>query len=331
MSYFKTVIPRLAEHSNGRTIFWETKANLKRGQVEMLAKARVIWIQPGIESLDSRVLKIMDKGVQGSQNVQLLKWCREFGIRVSWNFLWGFPAEDDDWYFELAEKLFLLEHLQPPRIILRLRYDRYSVYQARAAEYGLNLKPLPFMFLTYPVSDREMTDLTYYFGAEENDGSKRDPVTGRPGVQSLYKAVHKWKKRFWTRLPPILTIEDDGRRLEILDTRSCAVDTVTILEGLDRAVYLACDEGPALPKLPSILEKNYGISTTAAEVERSVANLRGRSLIIDIDNRLIALAVRGALPKLPTGNQFPGGFSMPLPSKNGKAGRTTAWPDPTPC
>ena len=310
MSYFKTVLPRLSEHAGRRKIFWETKANLKRSQVQTLAQAGVTWIQPGIESLDTRVLKIMDKGVQGSQNVQLLKWCREFGVRLSWNFLWGFPAEDDSWYFELAKKLFLLEHLQPPRLILRLRYDRYSVYQARAAEYGLTLKPLPFMFLTYPVSDQEMTDLTYYFGAVDTNGSRREPISQRPGVIALYGAVRKWQKKFWRGLSPVLALEDDGERLEILDTRSCAVEMVTTLEGLDRAVYLACDEGPSQVKLPAILEKDYRISPTAAEIQSVVTELRRRHLIMDIDDRLVALAVRGPLPKLPTMDQFPGGFSQ---------------------
>jgi ribosomal peptide maturation radical SAM protein 1 len=311
MSYFKTVLPQLEKHAARRRIFWETKANLKRSQVEQLAKAGVTWIQPGIESLDSRVLKIMDKGVQGSQNVQLLKWCREFGVRLSWNFLWGFPAEDDDWYLELAEKLFLLEHLQPPRVIVRLRYDRYSVYQVRAAEYGLKLKPLPFMFLTYPVPADEMMNLTYYFGAVGSNGSRRKPINERPGVVALYKSVRKWQKKFWRGLPPVLSLEDDGEQLQILDTRSCALEALTTMKGLDRAVYLACDEGPLQTKLPAVLEKDFGISTTPDEIESVVANLQRRSLIMEIDGRLVALAVRGPLPKLPTADQFPGGFSLP--------------------
>jgi ribosomal peptide maturation radical SAM protein 1 len=329
MSYFKTVIPRLAEHPNGRRIFWETKANLKRAQVEMLAKAGVIWIQPGIESLDSRVLKLMDKGVQGSQNVQLLKWCREFGIRLSWNFLWGFPGEDDQWYSELAEKLFLLEHLQSPRLMVRLRYDRYSVYQARAAEYGLKLEPTPFMFLTYPVSSEEMMDLTYYFETAKNGDSGKE--TPRPGVKAMNDAVRQWQQRFWRGLPSILSLTDDGTSLEILDTRNCAAEMITTLEGLDRKVYLACDDGPSQTKLPALLQKDYGISTRAEEIEGVVANLRRRNLIIDLDDRLVALAVRGSLPKLPTPDQFPGGFSMPLPSKNSKVETSSAWADPTPC
>jgi len=41
--------------------------------------AGIMWVQPGIESLHSEVLALMDKGIQGWQNVQLLKWARELG------------------------------------------------------------------------------------------------------------------------------------------------------------------------------------------------------------------------------------------------------------
>jgi ribosomal peptide maturation radical SAM protein 1 len=321
MTYFKTVIPQLAGQPSSRRIFWETKANIKRSHVEMLAQAGVTWIQPGIESLDTRALKLMDKGVQASQNILLLKWCREFGVRLSWNFLWGFPAEEDEWYAEMAQRLFLLEHLQPPRLILRLRYDRYSVYQARADEYGLKLKPLPFMFLTYPVSEKEMTDLTYYFGADEEDGSRRDPIEKRPGVIALYRAVYRWQRKFWRSLAPILSFTDDGQSVKVLDSRTCAVEAQTRLAGLDRAVFLACDEGPGRPQLPALLEKNFGILAGTDEIDRALMNLRQRNLICEIDDRLVMLAVRGSIPKLPTLSEFPGGYTRPVIHRNGSASK----------
>ena len=332
MSYFKTVIPRLAECADGRRIFWETKANLKRTQLAQLAEAGVTWIQPGIESLDSRVLSIMDKGVSASQNVQLLKWCREFGVRLSWNLLWGFPGEEDAWYAEMAAPLPLLEHLQPPRLALRLRYDRYSVYEARAAEYGLKLVPLPFMFLTYPVSPREMADLTYYFGEEGGEGSKREPLGQRPGVGALCEAVRSWQRNFWRRLRPVLSLEDDGGQLRILDTRRCAVEARTALRGLARAVYLACDDAPTRAKLVAVIEKDYGLTPAHDEVERVLADLRRRRLILDLDERFISLAVRGPLPQLPRDTQFPGGYTLPLRPTDGRVGKSQrpARPDATP-
>ncbi|PYS42219.1 MAG: RiPP maturation radical SAM protein 1, partial [Acidobacteria bacterium] len=51
MSFFKTVLPRLAAEGEKYSLFYETKANLKREQVELLARAGVKSIQPGIESL----------------------------------------------------------------------------------------------------------------------------------------------------------------------------------------------------------------------------------------------------------------------------------------
>ena len=44
-------------------------------------------IQPGIESLSTRVLQVMQKGVSAAQNIQLLRWCGEVGINVAWNLL----------------------------------------------------------------------------------------------------------------------------------------------------------------------------------------------------------------------------------------------------
>mgnify|MGYP001376590225 CR=1 FL=1 len=44
-------------------MFYEIKANLKPKEVKALSEAGVCWIQPGIENLDTRVLKLMKKGV----------------------------------------------------------------------------------------------------------------------------------------------------------------------------------------------------------------------------------------------------------------------------
>ena len=92
MRYFRDFIPRLAELEEPVTIFYETKANLTKAQLQLLAGAGIRQIQPGIESFSSRVLGLVDKGVSAVQNVQLLKWCEELGIEARWNILYGVPA-----------------------------------------------------------------------------------------------------------------------------------------------------------------------------------------------------------------------------------------------
>ncbi len=91
-AYFKTFLPQLTE--DRFEIFYETKANLKRPQLELLAKAGVTYIQPGLESLSDELLALMDKGTTALQNLQTLKWSRELGINVTWLMLFAFPGID---------------------------------------------------------------------------------------------------------------------------------------------------------------------------------------------------------------------------------------------
>src|SRR6185369_5992400 len=98
LSYFNDFLPALAEKKLGITLFYETKANLKREQVRLLRNAGVTVIQPGIESLSDAVLKLMRKGVSALQNIQLLKWAMEMGVEPRWNILWGFPREPAEAY-----------------------------------------------------------------------------------------------------------------------------------------------------------------------------------------------------------------------------------------
>jgi ribosomal peptide maturation radical SAM protein 1 len=301
MAYFKTVLPRL--EGRGWRIFWETKANLKREQMAQLARAGIRWVQPGIESLDTRVLRLMDKGVEGSQNLQFLKWARELGLRISWNLLFGFPGEEDGWYDEVAEWLPLVEHLQPPRIMIRLRFDRWSVYQANPDEYGLDLRPDPAMMFAYDVPKEELADLTYYF----IDPSRLGPKKG-PGVARVQARIQEWQARFWRALPPLLSVEDDGETLHFVDTRACAASTTFKATGLTRLVYLATDERHRPDKLAGLIARDFGGTASPAEVAEALDVLRRQRLVLELDGKVLSLALRGQVPAIPEASRFPGGF-----------------------
>src|SRR5690606_15426652 len=107
-------------------LFFETKANLRREQVETLRRAGVTWFQPGIEAFDDSILALMDKGSTAPMNVQLLKYAREVGLHTTWLLLYGFPGEDDDRHAAVAEWLPALFHLQPPRCVGKVLFDRFS-------------------------------------------------------------------------------------------------------------------------------------------------------------------------------------------------------------
>lgn len=304
LSYFKTVLPALV--GSGRRFFWETKANLKREQVALLAEAGVRWVQPGIESLDSRVLTLMDKGVTAIQNLRLLRWCRELGIRVMWNVLWGFPGEDDDWYAETAKLIPALHHLMPPRLVTRLRYDRYSVYQARAGEYGLTLEPAEAMRMTYDLEPPLLDDLTYYFDAVP------PPPPAGSGVRAMQRAVMSWSEAFWGGpLQPLLCVRDDGEALHFLDTRAAAARFR--VDGATRSVYLACEDGCRVEVLAARTARSD------AEVAAALEELRARAVVVDVDGRVLSLGLRGEVPSMPGGRSFPGGYVRRREARKGAA------------
>jgi ribosomal peptide maturation radical SAM protein 1 len=92
MRYFRTVLPMLERERLDIELFWEVKANLSAKHVRTLWAAGVRSVQPGIESFSDNVLALMRKGTTGLKNIELLKWCREYGVKPGWNLLSGFPG-----------------------------------------------------------------------------------------------------------------------------------------------------------------------------------------------------------------------------------------------
>lgn len=319
MKYFKTLLPRLAEDERPWRFFYEVKANLTRPQLELLAKSGVDWVQPGIESLHTEVLRLMDKGVAGWQNIQLLRWSQELGIRLSWSLLWGFPGEKDDYYGEMAEWIPLLEHFQPPFGLNPLSFHRYSVYHSQAKRLGLVLFPVTAMSYVYPVAETELDQLAYFFTTDP--GRKRLDPFGRnpdgsltPGVQATLEVVEHWIDATHSRRPPVLSMTDDDGVLDVVDTRACAVKAFWNLTGLDRAVLLACDHSPRPAGLAEIVRRDHAVTATDEEIAEAADRLVRAKLVLPIDGRLAPLVVNHSGAKLVNPRNFAGG-ELRLPDK----------------
>jgi magnesium-protoporphyrin IX monomethyl ester (oxidative) cyclase len=308
MERFRDLLPALAD--GPYTLFAEVKANLRREHLQGLARAGVRWIQPGLENLNDDVLRLMDKGTTAAVNLQLLKWAREFGIFVSWNFLVGFPGEQDLWYTEMAQWLPNLTHLQPPQGVFKMRYDRYSPYQTDSARFGIKLQPHPAYRAIYPAREEVLADLAYFHLSADQQWDPRlnDPVTMGPGLAALSEQADRWSRAFWTALPAILSMEDDGQQLRLLDTRSVAMQRRRTLTGLDREIYLACD---AARTLKSCAE---AVQAPPEQVQAGLEGLCRDRLMLGLpEGRYLALAVAGELPRLLRPEEFPGGACKVAP------------------
>ncbi|MER5297765.1 RiPP maturation radical SAM C-methyltransferase, partial [Streptomyces pharetrae] len=164
MGYVKSVLPRIIDSGYDLRMHIEIKSNMRRGQLQTLADAGLIFVQPGIESLNSRVLTLMDKGVTGGQNVRMLRDAATVGLSVAWNYLHGFPGEDAEDYDDVVDQLPALEHLNPPvGPSSRIAIERFSPYFDNPGLGFSELRPAEPYRLTYDLPDEEMFDLAYVF------------------------------------------------------------------------------------------------------------------------------------------------------------------------
>jgi magnesium-protoporphyrin IX monomethyl ester (oxidative) cyclase len=265
---------------HGLMLFFETRPTLTREQVKLLQEAGILWIQPGIESLSTRSLRRMKKGVSAGQNVLLLKYAAEYGVGVLWNILYGFAGESASEFEEMAALAPLISHLQAPSIgCHQVRLDRFSPMHTHPETFGLaNVKPYPTYGYIFPLNETSLSRMAYYFTYEYGDHAI--PETA---VAALKAAVASWQNAAGDAA---LIYVDRGDTVTVCDTRECAVAARYRLAGIDRHVFLACDRGATHQSL----QENEALK--GSEWERSLADLTARKLLVELDGRYINPAVR---------------------------------------
>ncbi len=284
MAYLKTLLPALIESGERYALFYETKANLRREQVKLLADAGVRWIQPGIESLDDQVLRLIGKGNSALMNLQLLKWAAEFGIHASWNMLSGLPGEADEWYAEMTRWLPAIFHLQPPSGVCRVRYDRFSPYHTRAQHFGLQLTPSRAYAYVYPLPEDSLMRLAYSFEDAAQPEHVHRARQVHPGQIRLQALVGEWNE-VWNAARPQLTFADDGHHLHFTDTRPCARQRSWTATATESALYRLCDSA----QTSTALQKQSLLPPTA--LEHALESLRDAQLLLPMNGKYLGLAV----------------------------------------
>ena len=285
LKYFATLLPMLASSSLNLDLFYETKSNLKKEQVRLLRAAGVNDIQPGIESLSNQVLRLMKKGVSALQNIQLLKWCKEFGVEPHWNFIFGFPGESPSEYERMADLAPLLSHLPAPKGIGRIRLDRFSPNFFDAPAYGFtNVRPLAAYEFIYDVPDSARHNLAYYFAY---DCDRPMDVNGY--VKRLEPRLKAW--RAGARRFELLGIDDSAQGvLTLVDTRRVARAPLTVLTGVDRHIYLACDAAADVGQVARAAEQG-GWSSTREDVAGRLRTMVGRGIMVEDEQRFLSLGI----------------------------------------
>ena len=289
MRYVREVFGVLADRPQEYSFFHELKANLKRDQLELLARAGVTAIQPGIESLSTRLLKLMRKGVTGIQNVRLLKWAQHFGMEVLWNVLVGFPGERAEDYERQLAVLRLIPHL-PPAYGGAVEVHRFSPYYSDAEALGIrDVRPDTAYRYIYPPA-LDLDRIAYFF--EFDAPQMLPPETHEP----LYEHL-RWWRRVWQRPGgPFLTYRGEDDTLTVIDGRlPGAKPVVHTFAGPEAVAYEWC--GPTYHTAGTVSEqlREHGFRADDALARRILDRFTRLGLMLAEDGQYLSLA----LPEAP--------------------------------
>lgn len=276
MRYFKTFFPALIEAGPDVDLFWEVKANLSAEQVSMLGRAGVTRIQPGIESLSSRLLGLMRKGTTALRNLLLLKRCREQAIAVDWNILYGIPGEEQADYSVVESMLPAIAFLPPPSAYGPIRLDRFSPYHDQPATYGLSaVRPVAAYAALYPFDPASLSRIAYYF---DFDAPRRNGVD----LDTFLARIAEWMRN---PDPGGLAAFDDGSVLRLIDNRRGALVRSARLSGPARIALLLCSDISSVDVVAeAILRDHPDLAPSEAAVRALLERMaKARWLVADGD------------------------------------------------
>ena len=242
MDYLRTLFPLLIEIGTNYEIFYEVKANLDRSQLRLLAQAGVTSIQPGLESLSSRVLRLMRKGVNAAQNINLLRWAQYYNIDVDWNILWGFPGEIEQDYVDQAAVIPHLLHLQPPLSADRIWLERFSPLYAEHDSFRIRSRS-PERTYKYVYPDGVDLERAAYFFDYEVEGALPEST-----YAGLRRSVEEWSTAWQAEELPALRYWSAPNFIQIYDGRRVGHEGTYRFEGLPADIYQACSNRPITVK-----------------------------------------------------------------------------------
>ncbi len=229
-AFIASAVPMIAEKGYDLRMFCEIKSNMRKEQLEVLLKSGIIYMQPGIESLSTNVLRIMDKGVTGCLNVRLLRDSASIGSQVSWNYLCGFPGEAAADYSSIIEQLPALWHLPPPDGANRIAIERFSPYFDKPELGFAYIRPVRMYQIIYDLPEKELSELAYIF---------ESAALGVPEeiIQELDGAISEWCLAYYEGRCRLTFSDIDGSIVLVSDRAGFAWRTLVIDNSDEAAIF----------------------------------------------------------------------------------------------
>ena len=288
--YYKTLLPRLAERPNKYRLHWEMKSNVKDEEVQLMSRAGVMGVQPGIESFSSSVLKKMDKGVTGIQNVLTIKLLMQNDITVHYNILYGFPDDTAEEYRDMCGTIPSLYqysvHIYARAVLLT---TRYSPMQVNPSRFGIvtpivseSVYEVIFARSFRDQIDFRTDDYCYIFKTPYPLNSTCIDVYG-----ILVYQIYHWISLQASRIVQLsYEVLEDG--IQFVDSRFESQPKVTRFSGDHARVYeRICSQICTSPQLVECCRDDFG----ASKVHEIVSEFAHERVIFQEGTRLIGLAL----------------------------------------
>jgi ribosomal peptide maturation radical SAM protein 1 len=289
LKYIENLFGRFAADHCDLDVFIETKSNLQKSQIRMLAAGGVKCMQPGLESLSFNQLQAMDKGVTPMQNIICLKWSAYYHIAVSWNILLGFPGETNEDYRRQIDLIPSLFHLHPPEATGKFWLQRFSPYYTKPHDYGIRITG-PWAAYSYVYDDRQVDLKKVAYDFEyELDNWNVDPLI----YQELVDVVQEWQRRVSSSDRPFLYYSKAMDYITVYDGRNPTAPIRRRYDGSAAGIIEVCSEAAKnVDQIRTLLASRPDVNENRdADIAQALGVLTAARILYEERGKYFTLAV----------------------------------------
>lgn len=277
--YIAALFGELGDRNTDIQVHYEVRPYLTREQLKNLRRGGLFSVQPGIESLSTRVLKLMKKHSTGMRNLAFMKWCTYYGINNLYNILTGFAGERAEDYEMQCDVIEKIPHFQPPWAVAQARADRGSpMFTDPESHEVLDLAPSPCYRNIFPEDRFDYARVSYYFEHRQGD------IPEEEQYYRLYTLAYHWQQAWKTGKRATLKYFKAWQSIRIEDTRGGTLRKETYT-GREAELYEYCNDPRALL---SIVDRFDG---DADWVQDALSEFIARDLIVHLDDQYLSLAL----------------------------------------
>jgi len=239
IEYRKDLLNMLLESGQDYTLFTEMRCDFDRETADLLARVGASRVQLGVESFSTPILKRIEKGARGIDNVYSIKLCEEYGIPQQFNIMTRIPGCHRQEVEDMEELLPSLYGYTPPNAAT-FYLDRNSrIYEDPQANdiipESLDCDPLSFL----PES-LASTLLSRQVSYRSNDQESMEEFWVRIEVATeIWGERYKKARAIGYRCG--LTYRKGIDFVTISDLRGESPQVYS-LEGYNKDVFLACND-----------------------------------------------------------------------------------------